>query len=109
MRVVPGKIFGYHVETDDFTPIDGRGSYSDPKAPPYEYEAMVSVDYSKEVKHYKLNFERYLTDIHKAVREVNLMNIPVEKITILKGVVQAHPPINFHWRCPFCYPGQEVV
>lgn len=95
IRVVPGKIFGYHLETDDFVEMHGGGGL---------YEHGVTVELRGEVRHFKLCVEQYLERVSKAVRDVNVMNIPVERVTILAGVVQAHPPVAFHWRCPHCYP-----
>lgn len=83
LKVAPGMVFGSHLETDDFCETrPGR---------------------------YVLNIEKYKTKIVEAIREVNLMRLVVDRVTILKGVVQAHPKSEFHHKCPFCYPENKTA
>lgn len=46
----------------------------------------------------------FLDQVHKAVNEVRVEGLDVEKVTILGGKVAAHPPARYHYRCPSCYP-----
>jgi hypothetical protein len=46
----------------------------------------------------------HFNEIIAAINKVCEKNLSVEKVTIIKGVVQAHPEAKDHYRCPFCYP-----
>lgn len=97
LKVVPGEVFGYYLETDDFVLGATHLGYQ-------PFDMKIGRLGQERFVRYSIDIHKYRDEIHKAIRTVALMNLPVEKITIMKGVVQAHPPIKFHWRCPFCYP-----
>lgn len=97
-KVVPGRVFGYYLETDEF--VIGGTTLSGCQP----FDMFLGPLGRERLFRYSIPLRKYETQIYKASQEVTIMNLPIEKITIFKGVVQAHPPVNFHWRCPFCYP-----
>lgn len=102
-KVVPGRIQGYYLETDEYT-FGGSclGGY-------HPFEMMLGPTGEAEPVRYSIDLMKYREEVYRAIQKVALMNLQVERITIIKGVVQAHPPTGYHWRCPFCYPEEEKL